>query len=304
MASACRPNVEKKRVIVRDQGIVCFGPSVDPEAGAPPVDLVAGAPLPLTIRSMPLSDVCATERESKCSVKREGDRLVVNTEMSWIAPVELDRRCKGTASSLEARCTTDALPAGDYRLMLGADTVDIALPSHLDANCIGDPLARARGPALKPISAALSAAPPPVSTSAATALPPDVVPAAPGTGVAPTPPIGDTVCIGPATATKGRALKAGQPISITILHKNACIGSSCTLAPGKCTAKRKGQTIVVTPQFPSSTTKPARPCTEDCSAIAATCKSDPLPAGQYSVDIADRHRPLTVPAPAAPPCGN
>jgi hypothetical protein len=300
---SCRHEVDPRRVVMQDDGALCLGTSADldgGEGGAPAgVDLRAGEPLAVTVRSPCLSNVCAKARTSKCSVKRDGGRLVVTSELTWLGPEDYGFRCPSDCTFLDATCATEALPAGDYKVVLGAKTIDVTLPSHLPVRCDRD-----KPPAI------VFAAPPPVADAApapatpAAHIDPSLVPAAPGTGVIAEAPPGDTICIGPTNAaSKTRALKAGQPIAVTILHRNLCLGASCTKAPGKCTAKRKGFNIVVNAQFPTSTTKPTQPCTEDCNAMAATCRTDGLPAGSYTIEIGAQRKTLQIPAAAAPPCG-
>ncbi|CAN5882898.1 hypothetical protein BH11MYX4_BH11MYX4_40020 [soil metagenome] len=300
--ASCNHEVDPRRVTLRSEGSLCLGaPGGGAEGGAPAgVDLAAGQPLVIGVRSPCLSNVCATERASKCVVKREGDRLVVASELTWIGPEDIGRPCPQDCTFLEAQCTTESLPAGSYKVVVGTRTTEVTLPSHLDVRCESDrPQSRV---SVTPVAAA--APPPPVAATPAKNVDPSFVPAAPGTGVVAEPPPGDTICIGPATAgAKSRALKAGQPIAVTVLHRNLCLGASCTKAPGKCTAKRKGFDIVVSAQFPTSTTRPTQPCTEDCSAIAATCRTDGLPRGSYTIALGDQKRTLEIPAASAPACG-
>jgi hypothetical protein len=290
---------------MRDDGTLCLGAAADVDGGEgrvrAGVDLVAGQPLPIRVRSGCLSNACATARSSKCAVKRDGARLLVTSELTWIVPEDLGARCPKECTFLDATCMTEPLPPGNYQVVLGERTVDIALPSHRDTRCERDkPAVPARDAAL--FAPAADAAP--VSASSAAHVDASTVPSAPATGVVLEPPPGDTICIGPGNAaSKNRALKPGQPIAVTVLHKNACLGASCTKARAKCTAKRNGFNIVLNAQFPTSTTKPTQPCTEDCSAIAATCRIGGLPAGNYTIEHGTQRKTLQIPATAPPPCG-
>ena len=304
VVGACRETIDPRRVTLKDEGSLCLGLAVegvdggDAGKGATGVDLRAGQPLAISVRTPCLSNYCATARSSKCTVKREGKQLVVTSQLSWIGPEDLGTACPQDCTFLDAQCMTEALPEGHYKVVLGSQTVDVALPSHLDVRCEGDKPSGRYVPALPVVVAA-----PPPATPAAN-VDPQSMPAAPGTGVVAEAPPGDTICIGPSVvASKNRALKTGQPIAVTVLHKNQCLGASCTKAPGKCAAKRKGSTIVVTTQFPSATTKPTLPCTEDCNAIAATCRTDALPAGTYTLEIGAQRKTVQIPAVVAPPCG-
>ena len=301
-AASCSKAVDPRRVVLHDDGALCLGAvAVEGDGGLPRgVDLSAGQPLAISIRSSCLSTVCATARSSKCTVKRDGERLVVTSELTWIGPEDLGRPCPRDCTFLDAECMTEALPAGDYKIVLGSRTLEVALPSHLDYRCDRDKPPVAGGP---PVRRQVQDAAPAPATPAAN-MDPSAVPSAPGTGLVVEPPPGDTICIGPAISSgTSRALKAGQPIAVTVLHRNLCLGASCTKAPGKCTAKRKGASILVTTQFPTSTTKPTQPCTEDCNAVAATCRTERLPPGSYTVEIGTQRKKLEIPSASAPACG-
>ena len=301
LLAACGRDADPRRVTLRETGVLCLGTAAEvDDAGAGGVDLAAGEPLAVSVRSPCLSNVCATERSSKCTVTRDGARLVVTSELTWIGPEDLGRPCPRDCTFLEAQCKTEPLPAGSYEVAVGAQVIEVTVPSHRAVRCNRDV------PAVRVASTVFAdAAPPPpaITATPATSMAASAVPAAPGTGVVAEPPPGDTMCIGPGGATtKNRALKVGQPVAVTVLHRNLCVGASCTKAPGKCTVKRKGFDLVVNAQFPTSTTKPTQPCTEDCNAIAATCRTEGLPAGTYSLDLAGQKRTLQVPAATAPGC--
>ena len=302
VVAACGRAADPRRVTLKGTGALCLGTATEldgGDGGAPAgIELAAGQPLAISVRSPCLSNVCATERSSKCAVKREGDRLIVTSELTWIGPEDLGRPCPQDCTFLEAQCTTEALAAGSYKVVVGERVTDVTLPSHLAARCDRDQ------PAPRVAVVAADAAPPaPPTATPAASMAPGLVPAAPGTGVVAEAPAGDTVCIGPANAsTKNRALRTGQPVAFTLLHRNQCLGASCTRAPGKCTVKRKGFDLVVSAHFPTSTTRPTQPCTEDCSAIAVTCRTDALPAGTYNVDLAGQKRTLQIPSATAPAC--
>jgi flavin reductase (DIM6/NTAB) family NADH-FMN oxidoreductase RutF len=286
-----------------DDGALCLGavPESDGGEGGVPagVDLQAGESLTIGVRSGCLSNFCATGRSSKCSLRREGNVFHVTSELTWIGPEDLGTRCPSDCTFLESQCKTEALPAGNYQVVLGARTTNVVVPSHLPVRCDRD---TPKGPAIA------AAAPTPTPTAVIATPPasadPAAMPAAPGTGVVAEPPPGDTICIGPGVANKARALKTGQPLAITVLHKNPCLGASCTLAKPKCTVKRKGFELTLNAQFPTATTKPTQPCTEDCTAMAATCRTDGLPAGTYTLTMGAQKKTVQIPASSAPPCGN
>ncbi|MDB4942721.1 MAG: hypothetical protein JWP97_2255 [Labilithrix sp.] len=300
--ASCKGQVDPRRVVLRSEGAICFGTPGEGDGGeggvASGVDLEPGKPLVIGVRSACLSNVCATARSGTCHVDRDGQRLVIKSELSWRGPEDLGDRCPKDCTYLEAQCQTDPLGAGTYVVVLGDRSVEVTLPSHAAVRCDTDrppPSVFAPAPPAAKPAPAVSATPP-------DHLDPSLVPAAPGTGVVPTPPPGDTICLGPAVPNKARALKAGQAVAVTLLHKNVCSSLACTKAPGKCVVKRKGSQITVTPTFPAPTAKPTQPCTEDCTAIAATCRTDALPAGQYTLHVGAQQRELTIPAPSAPGC--
>lgn len=288
------------RVVSKDEGTLCLGMrTVDagPYAG-PTADLEANQPIGVVVQGQCLSDECATDRARFCTAKRQGSRIVVSSELAWIAPKEIDKPCPGACSVLEASCTIEPLPPGHYTVALGARSVDVDVPSRVPWPC-------ATGAASRPLLAATSAPPPPSAPSAPSSAVPSAVdpsvPAVPATGLAtPARPPGDALCVTP--FGKAGGLKAGQAASIRLTRPNPCVGSSCTTAKARCTAKRKGKTILVTSDFPAPTTKPRQPCTEDCPSLVATCKTDPLPAGTYTVTIGARTETLDVPSSRPPVC--
>jgi hypothetical protein len=292
-------------VTLTNEGTLCLGAATGGDAGAG-ADLRAEQPLAIGVRSACLSNSCVTHRVGKCAAKREGSKITVTSELSWQGPLDMTARCSEECAHVEAACATDPLPPGSYTIVLGSQTTTVTLPSHRDRRC-PDPTAPAVvvPVATAPLVPIADAAP---ATGVATPVQngdPLNVPAAPGTGVAPAPPPKDVVCFAPINPTKkgSRALEAKQPLAITVIKKNPCVGASCASAPPKCVVKRKGFVLTVDPHFPGPTTKPRQPCTEDCSAMVALCKTDALPAGAYTVMIDSQEEHITIPAAAAPPCG-
>jgi len=290
---------ETANVHLRDEGTLCLGAPREAgdadrdAASSSSVEVTANHPLAVAVRSACLSGSCATNRAARCSVKREGSRVVVTSDLSWTAPTAIDRFCSQDCTPLEATCATDALPPGAYTFVLGGTTHEVMVPSTLADPCFG-------AAPTAPAAAVASASPAPASLPQVVA--PDDVPAAPGTGVAPEPPPKDLVCFGPLSQVRGRTMKAGQPIAITVFKKNPCVAAACTGAPAKCTVKRKGSHLVLDAQFPLPNAKPVRPCTEDCPGFAATCKTDALPAGTYTIEHGLQRETVVVPG-TPPPCG-
>lgn len=292
-------------VVTRDEGVLCLGAETGGDAGTAVVELRAEQPLAIGVRSSCLSTKCVTDRAAKCSVKREGSTIKVTSELSWTAPTDLGQRCPQECTFVEAACATDPLPPGSYTIELGSQKHALSLPATRAARCLEPAATFPTGPiatvdAAAPVALVSGAA----RSGAAKPVDSNAVPAAPGTGVAPTPPPKDIVCIGPAsTKDKSRAIKVGQPLAITVIKKNPCVGASCAAAPPKCVVKRKGKRITLDAQFPGPTTKPRQPCTEDCNAMVATCRTDALPAGTYTIDLGTQQETVTVPSPTPPPCG-
>jgi len=301
---------EMQDVTVRDQGVLCLGTEIAGDGGeAFGVDLAEGQPLAVTVRSGCLSLACVTHREARCTAKRAGDRIVVESEIRFRGPAEIAARCPKECAPVEAHCATEPLPAGRYEVTLGEKRASLQVPSHRAERCDDGPPDPRLGPRTIAVASAVVA---PASTQApSAALPatpaasvdPRDVPAAPGTGVVPEAPPRDLVCVSPGGGGKSRDLRAGQPIAITLLKKNPCVGASCSGAPSRCTAKRKGTRIVLDARFPEVTQKPRLPCTEDCPASIATCRTDALPAGTYTIVHGAQEEKVTVPTANVPPCG-
>lgn len=292
-------------VTLTNEGTLCLGAATGGDGGTG-ADLRAEQPLAIGVRSLCLSDSCVSHRVGKCAAKREGSKITVTSELSWQGPVDLSQHCSETCSHVEAACTTDALPPGSYTIVLGSQTTNVTLPSHRDQRC-PDPnqVVVARPMVTAPTLPVADAAPATGVATPVQSADPYNVPAAPGTGVAPTPPPRDVVCFAPLNPKDktSRALKTNQAVAITVIKKNPCVGASCAAAPPKCVAKRKGKVITVEPHFPGPTTKPRQPCTEDCNAMVSLCKTDALPNGTYTVMVDGQEEHVTIPSAAAPPCG-
>lgn len=294
-------------VVVANQGTLCVGAAEGGDAGRG-ADLRADQPLAIGVRSQCLSNSCVTHRAAKCAVKRDGSKITVTSELSWRGPLDPNERCAQECAYIEAACATEPLPPGAYTIVLGSQKTDVTLPSHRvercpDVTALPAPVVPAPIPNISAVPSADAAPPTGVATPAQSV---DVsnVPSAPGTGVAPTPPPRDLVCFAPANPKdKARGLRVNQPIAITVIKKNPCVGASCAAAPPKCVVKRKGKIITVDPHFPGPTAKPRQPCTEDCNPITALCKTDALPAGAYTVMVGQQEEHVTIPAASPPACG-
>jgi hypothetical protein len=190
---SCKPDADPRRVVLRDEGELCIGA---PSPGDS-VDVRAGAPLTLGVRSACLSDTCVTARSATCRVRREGQRLVVSSELAWRGPEELDTKCPRDCSFIEATCSTDALGEGTYSVQLGPSATELIVPSRRDKRC------GASSASAEPLAAKVTE---PLDPTPVT----PVTPAPPATGVADAspPPADDVICVGPAVASSDRALRS------------------------------------------------------------------------------------------------
>lgn len=264
------------RIIQRDTGVLCVGAN---RSDASTGELRVDQAVPVIVKTPGCLDACTKDRTAKCSVKREGDKLVVSSEMAWHGPEDIGQKCKGECTVMEASCATPGLSAGTYTVELGATKTKIEVPSKLAAPCVdGTPA---------PVVAATASAPP----TAPPALPP---PPSTAPAVAPPPP-GDGFCVTPFTSTaKGKA-----SVAVTLTRPNPCTAASCTTAKAKCSIKKeKNNRLVVTSTMPVvEKAKPRKPCTEDCPTILASCRLDNLPPGSYTVESGATKQPVQLPLP-------
>lgn len=286
-ASGCRPSEERQRVVLKDKGQLCLGTPATDGGVAGSVEVPQGLPLAISVRTHDCLSSCVTERKAHCVAKREGDRLVVSSELSWSAPEAIGRPCGGPCAVLTAQCSADAMQAGKVTVAHGASSVTLDVPSRLASGCVAAnkvELASDAGapPALGSAALAASAA----ASSAGAA------PAPPATGAPPAPKRGDALCAVPYPAPKGAK---GAPMGILVTRPNPCEGASCSAARPKCSFKRKGHHIVVKADFPQKGAKPKQPCSEDCAALLASCRTEPLPPGAYTIALGAQKLDVQVP---------
>lgn len=304
---ACKRKEDVDHVVKKDEGALCLG-LLSHDAGVQPTtEIAANETISVTVKTGCLSDKCATDRTKFCTAKRDGAKIIVSSEMGWVAPSEVGMPCPGSCSPIEAHCTIEPLPAGKYTLVHGARTMDLEVPSTLPWTCgVGSmhtPVAGPRGDAGPVALPARSVAPaPPPPTAVPTTPTPGVDPSVPATGAPPsTKPPGDAVCI-TAFGAKTPGFKAGQAAAVRITRPNPCTGLACSAGKPKCTAKRKGKTVTVVADIPAPGQKPRAPCTEDCTSLVATCRTDALAAGTYTFEIGARKETVTVPSSKAAVC--
>jgi len=112
--------------MVSDAGRVCVEPEVVEafeEAG----------PLLVTVLLDECISACANDPEATCTAELQGDTIVVHSEGQWSDPQE---GCIAVCASLQAECTLEDVPPGDYTVQHGNETWALALPSDLDQECL------------------------------------------------------------------------------------------------------------------------------------------------------------------------
>jgi hypothetical protein len=117
------------RTVHADAGRLCAAaPGVELGFGEPPARSSYPADTALTIAVwLPgecLSSSCDTERKLDCSVTRDGDRLVVRSELAWTS---FGGACTADCGLPLARCQTPPLPAGDYVIVHGTRTASLSV---------------------------------------------------------------------------------------------------------------------------------------------------------------------------------
>jgi len=116
-----------------DEGELCVTPTADLFAGG---TIAADQPLNIHVQLPGCAPGCARDTVETCSVKREGSTLRVSSYFSATAPVSA--LCPASCRFQIANCTSEPLPAGQYTLILGSQTVQLMVPSTVpDAGCGG-----------------------------------------------------------------------------------------------------------------------------------------------------------------------
>lgn len=90
---------------------------------------------------------------------------------------------------------------------------------------------------------------------------------------------------------------ADQPVEISV-GGFACLSSSCTIDQlATCEARVEGSVITITSHASwIDTTHRTGICTDDCTGPSGDCATPPLPAGTYSVRLAEHTAELVVPS--------
>ena len=116
-----------------DEGELCVTPTADRFAGG---TIAADQPLNLHVQLPGCAPGCASDIVETCSVKRDGSTLRVSSYFSASAPVSA--LCPAGCRFQIADCISEPLPAGQYTLILGSQTLHLTVPSTVpDAGCGG-----------------------------------------------------------------------------------------------------------------------------------------------------------------------
>lgn len=316
LGSSCRLKDPEARVTVTNDGVLCLGEqALDLDAGKAFGDIQADHGIPVIVRTNGcLSDRCATDRKASCAVRRDGDKIVVTSSHSWMAPEEI-MTCPGTCSPLDARCVVDPLPAGKYTFVLGRRTYPIEVPSRVASGCLTVPKLAPMPVALADggVGAATGAPPatPLLQPAAVAAL---ATPPTTGAPPSPPPPPRDNICLStpppppaPPPPKKGKAPPPPKPkpapATISISRANPCNANECEASAPRCVVKRKGNKLTVTTSYGAPGGKPRgpekapiAPCTEDCPRLVTQCRTEPIPPGTYTLEALGRSGQVTIPA--------
>jgi hypothetical protein len=314
---SCKLKDPVEKVSLTNAGTLCVGtPSIDFDAGKAFSEVRPDQGVPIIVRSACLADSCVTDRQASCSIKREGDRLIVTSAHSWTGPQEIGK-CAGNnaCTPIDARCTSEPLPEGKYTFVLGKQAYPVTVPSRVESGCLSVPkLARVplyvsdSDGGTTPVAPASAPPQPQLQPAAVAALAAPPTTGAPPTAPAPT----ATICLvtppPPPPPKKGKAPPPKKvPGIVSISTANACTANACVAEAPKCTVKAKGKsTLVVTTSYGGTPKQPAKPksapCTEDCPRLVAQCKTEPLAAGTYTLEADGRSGTVSVPAGSKPNC--
>jgi len=95
---------------------------------------------------------------------------------------------------------------------------------------------------------------------------------------------------------------AGNSINFVYLA-DACLSSSCDSDPhANCRVERNGQTLRVLSEAEYTEGNSLRGCTADCRFLSATCSSDPLEAGTYTIQHGSDLLTVQIPSTTISPC--
>lgn len=82
-----------------------------------------------------LSSSCTRDREASCTITPNTTGLAVTTAAAYTDVAPLGGGCTADCGFLSATCATDALPAGDYTITYGTQSIALTIPSVVTAPC-------------------------------------------------------------------------------------------------------------------------------------------------------------------------
>ncbi len=89
--------------------------------------------------------------------------------------------------------------------------------------------------------------------------------------------------------------QADAPLDVVIRYRGCLSGSCSDNYAGNCTVTRDGNTLNVVGEVSwTEQTGFALSCTSDCRAPSGTCQTDPLPAGTYTLVLAEQTTTFVV----------
>lgn len=94
---------------------------------------------------------------------------------------------------------------------------------------------------------------------------------------------------------QGGMLEAGKPVYVHVLRPGCLSGSCSRDIKASCTVERSGNALTVHSSF-SATEPMYADCTLDCLVPIATCVTEPLPAGTYTLTQNGVVETLTIPS--------
>jgi len=122
-----------------DDGTLCMlsGEPMMPGTPGPDSELLTfeeGSRLHVTVSLDDcLSNSCDVNRKAVCQITQDGATLTVDSELSYEAFDE--GQCTMDCGQLVARCESEPLSAGHYKVVFGADTYGLSVPATLTAAC-------------------------------------------------------------------------------------------------------------------------------------------------------------------------
>lgn len=125
----------------RDEGQLCLLPSsqADPSTLLDKKTFVAGEPIVITVTTQEcFSSSCSEDQQASCAVQLvDATTLRVTSQGSFRDTTSQHEVCTSDCGYLTARCSTPALAAGSYTVLLGTEQMSITIPSTTSAQPCG-----------------------------------------------------------------------------------------------------------------------------------------------------------------------